>query len=79
MDEEKKPTPSDAGDENSRKETPAPEPAAEEPSREESPPEEAVAAKGEAAEENEDGGCYFNKEDSIAFAKHFKLTAEDLS
>jgi len=38
MDEEKKPTPSDAGDENSRKETPAPEPAAEEPSREESPP-----------------------------------------
>ena len=30
-------------------------------------------------EENEDGGCYFNKEDSIAFAKHFKLTAEDLS
>ncbi len=56
MDEEKKPTPSDAGDENSRKGTPAPEPAAEEPSREESPPEEAVAAKGEAAEENEDGG-----------------------
>ena len=38
MDEEKKPTPSDAGDENSRKGTPAPEPAAEEPSREESPP-----------------------------------------
>ncbi len=38
MDEEKKPTPSDAGDENSRKETPAPEPAAEEPPRGESPP-----------------------------------------
>ena len=38
MDEEKKPTPSDAGDENSRKGTPAPEPAAEEPSREKSPP-----------------------------------------
>lgn len=38
MDEEKKPTPSDAGDENSRKETPAPEPAAEEPSRGKSPP-----------------------------------------
>ena len=38
MDEEKKPTPSDAGDENSRKETPAPEPAAEKPSRGKSPP-----------------------------------------
>ena len=38
MDEEKKPTPSDAGDENSRKGTPAPEPAAEEPSRGKSPP-----------------------------------------
>ena len=48
MDEEKKPTPSDSGDENSRKGTPAPEPAAEEPSREESPPEEAVA-EGETA------------------------------
>ncbi len=45
MDEEKKPTPPDSGDENQGKETPASEPAAGESSTEESPPAEAATDK----------------------------------